>query len=440
LPATARNIDHVNVGRIAVSDQSLSSQQKAGKQALAQVFIKLSGNPQVLNSAAIDRAVDNYEQFLTASSFIQIKEQLVFEAQFNRQKVENLLMATGLGVWASLRPSAILWLASKAPNNDTQVLFQNQALMQQTTASLATTVALQAYARGVEIVLPIGDFEDTTNVSVYDVWNQFVSVLQRHSQRYATDYVMSATLQAYSFDDHQSVLAQHKQRQEEYDALSQQDTKPFDSRLSPENMPSNQSFVTDIINELESDQDELNANALENSSNISANITATIPVSDIQQEIPEDTSHKLDYVITNNKTVVTGTIYANSQKVATQKLVDAYANMLAKQFALGSSNGNSDNEAIILKVSNIDSLADYVALLQLIESVPAITKVQLAKQDNKQSFFKIEQNISIEQLRSILSLDPRLRIENTIPNLADMTQSSQSGVKGSQSLQFSWME
>lgn len=186
----AGNVDHVNIGRVVIEDQSMASQQQAGKMALEQVLVKLSGNVDVAQEPEIAKAINNYEQFLVASSFSQQGQSLVFEANFNQAKVQNLLLASGKNVWASLRPSAVLWLVLET-NDKQKVIFS-----QESANTGVQKVAAKAFARGVDIVIPVGDLDDAMNVSVFDVWNQFVSKLQVHSERYATDYLISATIQA----------------------------------------------------------------------------------------------------------------------------------------------------------------------------------------------------------------------------------------------------
>ena len=414
----AANIEHVNVGRIVVSDQSLNSQQQAGKKALAQVFVKLSGNPNVLSEQEVGRAIDNYERFLTASSFLRIDNKLIFEATFNRQKVENLLMASGLSVWASLRPSSILWLATKTDLNNKQILYQNQQAFDAANAqteSLATLVQLQAYARGVEIILPIGDLDDTSRISVYDVWNQFVSYLLENSRRYAADYLISATLEPYSYAQHQDHLSRQTQLQLQYEAelqviSAQQKALQNAAPLATQ----------------ESEDQNLATGAIPPNSDDTLSQMPSISLQEKVVEIPQDTRYKVDYIVTNRKKINTGTVYAQNEYLAVQQLVDVYANVLAKQFALSNSNQSSHEQPVQLIINNIRSLDDYVALMALIKSVPAVSKVQLVQQNKHQSTISVQQNISATQLRSILSLDPRLRLE---PNTASAS-----------SLLFYWQE
>ncbi|MFW8589599.1 DUF2066 domain-containing protein [Glaciecola sp. 2405UD65-10] len=403
----ARNIDHVNVGRVPVVGQSIYAQQEAGKEALAQVFVKLSGTPTVLNEPAIKRAVDNYEQFLIASSFLQKEDNLIFEATFNRQKVENLLMASGLNVWASLRPTGIVWLANKDLNKRKNVLYQNQASVQKDASALISTIELKAFARGIDLIIPIGDLQDTSNVSVYDVWNQFVSVLRANSIRYNADFLLSATIESYNQNDHALALEQQKALKEEFDAVSE-----FNQGLR------------NISNAASDNQDESEAN-LPTNSELEQLSHPTDSLS-LPNAISPDTQFKIDYIFTDGKTVETGTLFSASQELGLSALVDEYANVLAKQFAVNQSSDTSITEAIEVVFNNVDSLSDYVSVINLLESLPSVSKVYLNKQESKKSYFLIEQSISAQQLKSILSLDPRLQTESSVSN--------------DQTMQFYWRE
>lgn len=390
----AQNIEHVNVGRIAVENQSLRSQQNAGKQALAQVFVKLSGNQNVLREPEISKAVDNYEQFLVASSFIQQSQTLVFEATFNRTKIESLLLASGLSVWASLRPSGVLWLANE--NLDKQKVM----LSQLSAANLTQKVSLKSFARGVDIVVPLGDLEDSINLSVYDIWNQHISKLQVQSIRYATSYLISATVQAYTQEQAIADLAESELfygRNLANELKSDAQSGEMNDLVLPLIEPSDLSDIDSTI--------DLNNMPAQNNLIMQNELL-------VDTEVPSGTTHKLDYVVTHvnpniSKRVETGRIFGNSEEAVILKVVDVYANILAKEFALSAPNAG-ENEIIQVVFNGIDSLEDYVNLMSLITSIPSVENVRLLRQSGTNAVLEIQQNMSTMQLKSILSLDERI--------------------------------
>lgn len=408
ISSIAANIDHVNVGRIAVEDQSLRSQQRAGKMALAQVFIKLSGNPSVIREPEISKAIDNYEQFLISSSFIQQQQTLVFEATFNQGKIESLLLASGLSVWASLRPSAVVWIALEDSAQ------QKRLLSQYGSNALSLKIGLKAFARGVEVISPLGDLQDAMNVSVYDVWNQFISKLQEQSMRYNADYLISATAQPYNAQDAAVDRTAN-------DAFFTQSTNVTGELSSEQNEPdvSHGMRSEEGVNTLSSGHNSASLYETKEPDEVDLTAVNVIGLGSVKPQlllanipVPEGTTHKLDYVITQvdatkSKKVETGRVFGTSEDDVVIKLIDVYANMLAKEFAL-SSQSELNGQVITVSISGIDSLEDYVNMIALVRTIPSVTNVRLIKQVNDTALIDIEQRISVTQLKSILSLDNRL--------------------------------
>lgn len=395
----AQNIEHVNVGRIEVDNQSLRSQQNAGKQALAQVFVKISGNQNVLQEPEISKAVDNYEQFLVASSFLQQSQTLVFEATFNRNKVESLLLASGLSVWASLRPSAVLWLANETPDK------QKIMLSQLSTANLTQKVGLKSFARGVDVVVPLGDLEESINLSVYDIWNQHISKLQGQSIRYATNYLISATVQAYTQEKAIADLADSEL------FYKRNIADQLDSNT--QNYEMNDTLITPGVES--SDLGEIDVKGVLNTAPSETQIPAQSALL-VDTEVPLGTTHKLDYVITHvnpsvSRKVETGRIFGKSEEAVILKVVDIYANKLAKEFALSAPNSR-ENEVVQVVFHGVDSLEDYVNLMSLITSIPSIENVRLLRQSSTNAVIEIQQNMSTIQLKSILTLDERVSADS----------------------------
>lgn len=180
-------IDHLNVAQITVTDQSVYAQKRAGKKAFEQVIVKISGNRETLKNEKIKRSAASFEQYLVSSSYIQEDDQLIYKAEFNQQKVIDLLGSEGLNIWGARRPSALLWLVVE--DDATKV---KNLVTQQSGGSYSDIVQQAAYQRGVEIVMPIGDLIDSMNVSPLDVWGLFSSSIYNNSDRYKTNYVIGA--------------------------------------------------------------------------------------------------------------------------------------------------------------------------------------------------------------------------------------------------------
>jgi hypothetical protein len=188
-------IEHLNKGQIIVTDQSNLTQKKAGKRAFQQVVVKLSGDVAVLENLQVKRAATNFEQYLVASKFIQEGDKLLYQADFNEQKLVDLLRSESLKVWGKRRPLGLFWLAIEDD------VSKNKTLVTQSSTSKYIDIIHQAtYDRGVELLMPIGDLTDSMNINALDVWGLFSSSIFNKSTRYGTNYVIGARV-GVVFDD-----------------------------------------------------------------------------------------------------------------------------------------------------------------------------------------------------------------------------------------------
>jgi hypothetical protein len=352
--ADAANVSDVAVGRVFIEDQSLATQKKAGKAALGQVFVKLSGSQNIINDATVKRAITNYEQYLIASSYLDREQGLFFEARFNQQKLTQLLKSIGLPVWANLRPSATLWFAGQDENADIQWFNQNS------NPEFNQRLQNLSFSRGVNIVLPIGDLTDSISISEFDVWTQNMRKLIAQSTRYDTAFTISATLKPLSETARQTL-------QEQADFIAQQ-------------LALNQLF------------------------NASDEAEVTPPV------VPTATqAYQLDWIVSDAQQVHINTVFVTDQDEAMSLLVNSYADRLAAQYATTAPRSNSLLQSR-MRVKNVQSLADVNEVLFLLNEMPQVGEVKLSSIDGDTLSFLLEVNGSTDSLISLLTLDPRVSV------------------------------
>lgn len=374
LHGDAATLSDINVGRVPIDDQSSITQSKAGREALRQVFIKMSGHEQTVNEPEIRRAISNYEQYLIASSFVQQQAGLMFEARFNEDKLIALLKATGLPVWASLRPSATLWFAQLTSTGDIRWLTQNTA------ATFNQTLQQLAFERGVGIVLPMGDLNDAMAISAFDVWTQNTSKLIAQSTRYDTPSTISATLRPIT-------ATMREQYLEEANFLSQQQA------------------LERLLNGAEGGQvADMNKGTQ----------LATAPA--------EEDEFQLDWIISSAQPVIIGKQFLTSADQAPLILVNEYADSLAQRYAVTAAVSASEARNIILSMQNIHSLSDYNQVLALVNTMPQVNDVRLSTVRGATADFAISLNGNSEDFTSLLVLDKRV---NMVFGTADTEQNIQ---------------
>jgi hypothetical protein len=357
MPSLAATVADIAVGRVAITEQSLSTQKQAGRDALRQVFIKLSGFESSVQAPEIQRAINNYEQYLVASSYLQQRQQLVFEARFNQDKLISLLKSSGLPIWANLRPSATLWLARQTRAMDIQWLNQNTA------GAFNQALQQAAFERGINIVLPLGDLTEAMLISNFDVWTQNSSKLISQSKRYDTPFTISATIKPITDSMRQQYI-------EEANFLSQQQE-------------------------------------LEQLFNRSSNAPASVDKQSAMI-LPSDTdTYQLDWIVSSAQQIDIGKTFLQNEDQAMPALVNQYADMLAVKYALtGETSATSSTSHVVLQ--NVMSLSDYNDALTLFKGMPQISNISLEGVSGNRAKFLISLNGTAEEFVELVVLDKRV--------------------------------
>ncbi|MFT6896544.1 MAG: hypothetical protein ACJA13_000946 [Paraglaciecola sp.] len=205
LPVNASVMHGLYEARVAISDQTLKSQQVAVRNGFKQVLVKVSGTKQLLASEQIKREVRRAKDFIHTYRFEQSNEQLYFVVSFDDQRLEKMIRDAGFPIWDKRRPDTILWFVIKDP-----VSGQRQLVTESEYPELLGQTYVAAATRGIQVVNPLLDLDDLQQVNSYDVWGGFVQQLAQASERYGVKNILSARL---------------------YESPASLDTPPADSEL-----------------------------------------------------------------------------------------------------------------------------------------------------------------------------------------------------------------
>ena len=199
--SVANEIPHLNVGRVPIDNQSTRSQSIAGKTAFEQVLVKLSGNKSILDNDLISRSARNYQQYLVSSSFISLNGKLVYQASFAQDRMLELLQFANVPVWGNLRPKTTVWIAQQSEANQ-----QINIVTQLSEHPFVEKVNDIAFSRGIDLLIPVGDLEDSVNVSKYDIWGSFAVSIANYSAKFGNEYTLIARI-SLGFDEISSAEA-----------------------------------------------------------------------------------------------------------------------------------------------------------------------------------------------------------------------------------------
>ena len=158
------------------------------KAALQEVLVRVTGQPDVLNRAAVRSMLGSPERFVQQFRYYTLPErtppQLMLRVHFDGGAIQQALRQQGVAYWGdSERPEVLLWLAVE--DHGTRYLVSAQD------ASDASRELQQAARQhGIPLLLPLQDLEDQGKVRFTDVWGGFFDGVQSASARYNPGVVL----------------------------------------------------------------------------------------------------------------------------------------------------------------------------------------------------------------------------------------------------------
>lgn len=188
LPLQAATVNTLYQAQVPLPDSDRQTEQTARVAALQQVLVKVSGQRDIASNEVIRKALENSSSYVSQLGYSNEQGQPVLEISFDSEKIRTLLTQASATFWSEQRPTVLVWLVEEA-NRDRTIVWD------QSGNSLQAHLNLAAAHRGVPVLLPIGDFQDVTAISVPDLWGGFSQPIANASTRYQPDAVLIARVQ-----------------------------------------------------------------------------------------------------------------------------------------------------------------------------------------------------------------------------------------------------
>jgi len=386
LVANASSIVNTNVGEVVVAQHN-----NFERAALAQVIVKMSGDTASVRNETIRQALRQSDNYLASYEYLVRNGVQLYRAVFDRQKVQQLIKQANLPLWGARRPDAVLWLAINS-DNDIQVLSDFSE------SSEVDAIKRHSSSRGVNVLLPLMDLEDSMSVGPIDVWGRFMPVIEQASQRYNADFVIAARVGSTEALRQRRTIAESiaKRRQIEQPEF-------IDSAAFAYSNPSIDQFLLrrDALN----DQtiNSFNADEFDQLS------------SDIDQY-----AYVLDWTVQGEGGVTSGQLFGNEKAILMNSLIDLYTDGLASKYAISAA--QTGNAEVTLSIANIQSLNSSVALTRYLTDLTVVQSAQLTQMQGKVATFEVVLIGELADLIATLELDKKLIPIDNSPAEAEASQ------------------
>ena len=183
LSINAVEVKDLYVAKVPTESQGKSDRNRALKQALRAVLIKVGGQQSVLKHEAIKPQLNRYNNFVTNYRYERRGEQQFLQASFDEAKINQLFVDANLPIWGRLRPQVVLWLV------DEQSLTR-KVISETSQSALIDTVNDFSSLRGLPIAMPLWDLTDTNVISTSDIWGRFSQPVFHASKRYLAEAII----------------------------------------------------------------------------------------------------------------------------------------------------------------------------------------------------------------------------------------------------------
>ena len=209
LLVVAQKLDAVTLENLyqaeVLSDSQSDAQRRIdASEGLSQVLTRVSGRSDILQNPVIVAALKTPEQYYSEFSYARVEAgndeaaalpqpgldplpaeapRQVMRIRFAPSLIAKILREADLPVWGSNRPSVLSWMAIDDESG-------RQVLGEENPSLFAKTLNQAARARGVPLLLPLWDLEDSRGVSSSEIWGRFLGRIEAASKRYSPDKIL----------------------------------------------------------------------------------------------------------------------------------------------------------------------------------------------------------------------------------------------------------
>ena len=180
LQVKAIEITDLYQAAVPVTSQLTADRNKATRQAMVAVILKVGGQESVLSNPLVRKELAKYKQYLTKYRYEREQDNLNLVAFFDENKINQLFQNANLPIWGSLRPQILVWLV--AEDN-----LSREVISEAANALFAETIQSFSRQRGLPLLMPLMDLEDAVSVNITDLWGRFAAETEVMSARYLVD-------------------------------------------------------------------------------------------------------------------------------------------------------------------------------------------------------------------------------------------------------------
>lgn len=184
---------------VPVPDQTDTTRAQAVRTALRMVLVKLTGDRFAGNRADLAPLVQQAETYLQEYRYRQVTVPttdtsvpqtftLKISVRFNEESLNQSLRALSVPVWGAERPTTLMWMVVERDNRERDMISIDSG------SPYVSVIDNRANLRGIALIFPLLDLEDTARLRPGDIWGDFRQPILDASRRYHPDSILTGVL------------------------------------------------------------------------------------------------------------------------------------------------------------------------------------------------------------------------------------------------------
>jgi|GEM_PF-2500443 len=195
LPAWGKQITGLYDAKALVADQQAQSRLAGAQQGLLEVLQKVSGFPVSAENPVVARSLKIADQYLYQFSYAHVEKSEAIEGQsqlkgdwlnmrFEGKAIQRMVKQANLPRWGTNRPTMLVWLA--IDDGERKIISDGLDHV------VHEAILDGAQRRGIPIILPIYDLEDSIKLPMEQLWGMFSEGVLSASERYGAESILMA--------------------------------------------------------------------------------------------------------------------------------------------------------------------------------------------------------------------------------------------------------
>lgn len=175
---------------VLVTSQSGAERQRAAREGLADLVVRVTGDPQARDHQQVQEALTRAEDFISEFNYVSTDETVEVEGEprpasrlvmkFSSVELERLLRSASLSLWPANRPGVLVWMVTR----------EEGSLSRVSDSERREQLRSRARVRGLPLMLPLDDLEDRLALSARQLWELDEEAIRKASRRYDAEAIL----------------------------------------------------------------------------------------------------------------------------------------------------------------------------------------------------------------------------------------------------------